>query len=102
LQFEPLEMRSGREPIYVFFALHEGGNRDDIREIDETPRSRLRRAIDGQRNCGQQMIEIRVAGFPSYESALQAVTAKLPALLHQPHQPVPGASEGIPTGHDRT
>jgi exosortase len=84
LQFEPLEMRAGRVPIYVFFALHESGNRDDVREFDETPRSRLRRAIDGQRNCGQQMIEIRIAGLSSYEAALDAVTAKTPTLLHEP------------------
>jgi hypothetical protein len=84
LRFEPLEVRAGREPIFVFFALHESGNRDDVREIDETSRSRLRRAIAGQRNCGQQMIEIRIAGLPSYDAALQAVAAKLPSLLHWP------------------
>jgi exosortase len=84
LQFEPIETRVGREPIFTFFAIYESGNRDDLREFDETRRSRLRRAVDGQRNCGQQMIEIQVAGFPTYEAALRAVTAKMPALLHEP------------------
>jgi exosortase len=84
LAFEPLEMRAGQTPVYVFAALYEHGNRDSVCEIEETAWSRFRRALAGQRNHGQQLIEIRVAGFPSYAAALAAVSAHVAALLRQP------------------
>jgi hypothetical protein len=81
LQFESLELRHDERPVYVFFTLYEGTNRDDVSQTDETAQSRVQRAIHGQRNAGQQMVEIQVAGYPSYEAAAEAFARRLPSLI---------------------
>jgi len=81
LLVEPLEFRAGDEAVYVFFSLYEEANHDDPNEFFQSRWSRVHRAFLGQRNLGQQSAEISVRGFPTYESALQAVTRELPTLL---------------------
>ena len=81
LLFEPLEFGVGHESIYVFFCLYEEANRDERNEVSQTRWTRVHRAFLGQRNLGQQSVELSVQGFADYESALQAVSKKLPTLL---------------------
>jgi len=81
LLFEPLTFRAGNEAVYVFYALYEEANHDDPHELFQSRWSRIGRAFHGQRNLGQQTAEISLRGFTSYESALEAVTRKLPALV---------------------
>ena len=81
LLFEPLEFEAGHEHVYVFFCLYEEANRDERNEFIQTRWTRIDRAFLGQRNLGQQSVELSVRGFPDYTSALQAVSKKLPALL---------------------
>jgi len=81
LYFESLEFQIDGRPVYVFYCLHEEANQDDRSEFSQTQRSRIMRAFHGQRNLGQQVVELTVSGFNGYETAAAAAKAELPALL---------------------
>ena len=41
----------------------------------------LSRALKGQRNLGQQTVEIAVTGFASYTKALEAIRQRFPSMV---------------------
>lgn len=71
-------------PVYVFYNLWEEANRDQLNDTlqqDWSPWSRVQRALTGQRNLGQQSVEIAIQGCDSQEEALRTVRGSLPSLV---------------------
>ncbi|MES2571878.1 MAG: exosortase/archaeosortase family protein, partial [Verrucomicrobiota bacterium] len=85
LLFKSSEFEFGPRRAYVFFTLYEEagdmGQSDGLAH-DWSRWSRIQRALIGQRNLGQQSLEIVVSGASSYDDALRAVRNQLPYLAH--------------------
>lgn len=81
LAFDPIEMRWGNEPVYYFYCLYEEANRDVRNDAALTRWNRIRRAFYGQRNLGQQTVEVGVRGYRDYASAREAAVKEMPGLL---------------------
>ncbi len=81
IRFEPMEFRRESGPVFLFYYLHEGSNRDDLRDYFQTRADRLQHALRGQRNLGQQAIELSASGFQDYPSALEALKKMAPSLF---------------------
>ncbi len=74
----------GGQPLYVFYSLWEEENRDQLDTAlrqDWSAWSRMQRALTGQRNLGQQSVEIAIQGCSSPEEALGEMRAGLPGLV---------------------
>lgn len=79
-RFQCWEFRRKNAPLFVFYARHnEGGN--DVTDAFLQDTFGVNRALQGQRNLGQQTVEFALTGYPDYESALQALKQKLPGLV---------------------
>jgi exosortase len=86
----PLVFRSylfdrNRTNLYVFYLLWEEGNRDLGRNAlaqDWSGISRLRRVWFGQRNLGQQSLEIVLSGTTSDEEARTALKKSVEEIVH--------------------
>jgi len=75
-------------PLYVFYNLREEGNRDQWNATlnqDWSAWSRVQRAMVGERNLGQQSIEIALQGYDSQADALDALKTRLPSLITLTH-----------------
>ena len=75
-------------PLYVFYNLREEGNRDQLNarlNQDWSAWSRVQRAMVGERNLGQQSIEIALQGYDSQADALDALKTRLPSLITLTH-----------------
>lgn len=71
-------------PLYVFYNLREEGNHDQLNTTlnqDWSAWSRIQRAMIGERNLGQQSIEIALQGYDSQADALEALKLRLPMLI---------------------
>ena len=79
LVFEPLEFQTPLGIEYVFFCLFE--STDAPAALGQSRWTRVRRAFLGQRNQGEQMVELIVRGSADYQSALESVKTELPGLL---------------------
>ena len=79
LVFEPLEFQTPLGTEYVFFCLFE--STDAPAALGQSRWTRVRRAFLGQRNQGEQMVELIVRGSADYPSALESVKTELPGLL---------------------
>lgn len=71
------------EPLHVFFCLWEVANRDFDRHLgqDSSRESKLQRVATGQRNLGQQSLEVIIAGLGSRAAAEAAFRAQMQACL---------------------
>ena len=70
-------------PLYVFYLLWEQGNRDlHVLDQDWSGISRLQRIWIGQRNLGQQSVEIVLTGATSDEEARTALKAGVEKMVH--------------------
>ena len=74
------------EPLHVFFCLWEVASRDlGGHLLQDTSRiSRLQRVFAGQRNLGQQSIEVIITGMRSHAAAEAAFNSQMPAFLTRP------------------
>ena len=73
-------------PLYVFYCLWQDRPPDDgpqSTQQEMTMRTRLRDAIKGRRNTGQQVIEVATAGFRSASEAEAATTRMLENSIRQ-------------------
>lgn len=78
--FQSWEFNRRNRPVFVFYSRHnESGS--DITEVFLQDAFGAVRAINGQRNLGQQTIEFSLFGFDTQEGALKALRQQLPALL---------------------
>jgi exosortase len=72
LPFRSYVFEADGQPLHVFFCLWEMGNRDLARgqwRQDYSRASRLQRVFSGQRNLGQQSLEVIISGVDSPEEA---------------------------------
>jgi hypothetical protein len=83
IPFRVYEFDDHGEPLHVFFCLWEVASRDlGSHLLQDTSRaSRLQRVFAGQRNLGQQSIEVIVTGMGSLAAAEAAFRAQMPACL---------------------
>jgi exosortase len=83
IPFRAYEFDSNGEPLHVFFCLWEVGNRDfgtHLRQ-DFSRESRLQRVFAGQRNLGQQSLEVIISGTASRADAEAAFRAQMQSFL---------------------
>jgi exosortase len=72
------------QPLHVFFCLWENQNADagqSAQEQDYSRANRLQRVLSGQRNLGQQSLEVIMAGFESSEEAEAAFREQMKTML---------------------
>lgn len=82
--FRAYEFRSQGQPLFVFFCLWEMGHRDASASglgQGYTRRNLLERVRIGQRNLGQQSVEVIVSGPASADEAAAAFQRLAPELL---------------------
>lgn len=79
LMFQCWEFKRKNAPLFVFYARHSEGHDNAAAFLQDT--FGINRALQGQRNLGQQTVEFAMTGFPDYESASHALKRKLPSLL---------------------
>jgi exosortase len=83
LPFRHQTFQSGPNLLHVFYCLWSDRRSPDQPALaDGDPRStRLRAVLTGQRNMGQQVLEIVVQGPDSSDEAVAAVKSELPTLI---------------------
>ena len=83
--FRTYEFSNQGQPLFVFFCLWETGQRDTTASglpQAYTRRSLLERVRIGQRNLGQQSVEVIVSGLTSAEAAAAAFQQMAPGMIH--------------------
>lgn len=78
--FRSWEFRRRGGSIFVFHSLHNEGNVDPSAPFVQDLLG-WNRAIQGQRNLGQQTVEFSVTGLTDYNRALQSLKANLPRVV---------------------
>ncbi|HEV7402852.1 MAG TPA: exosortase/archaeosortase family protein, partial [Chthoniobacteraceae bacterium] len=84
IPFRTYEFRNQGQPLFVFFCLWETGHRDAAASglgQGYTRRNLLERVRIGQRNLGQQSVEVIVSGAASPEAATAAFQRLAPELI---------------------
>jgi exosortase len=86
IPFHALDFDDAGNKEYVFFCLWEEGLKDSQRPRNEdkwSQLSRLRSVLLGQRNLGQQTLEIVVSGYDSPETAETAFRREVVAMIER-------------------
>ena len=84
IPFQAWLFEYARHPVFVYYTLWENGNQDHNNGMllqDWSAKSRIQRALTGQRNFGQQSLEIALEGYESEEASVQAFQNELPQLI---------------------
>ena len=80
LLFQCWEFKGPSSTIFVFYSRHNEGN-SDMSDAFLQDMFGVNRALQGQRNLGQQTIEFAISGFSDYESALKAFKEMAPVSI---------------------
>ncbi|MEI8234914.1 MAG: exosortase/archaeosortase family protein [Verrucomicrobiota bacterium] len=80
LLFECWEFKHRAQSIFVFYCRHNEG-RSGTPDAFLQDAFGVTRALQGQRNLGQQTVEFALAGYDTQENALKALRQRLPFLL---------------------
>ncbi|MDD5348913.1 MAG: exosortase/archaeosortase family protein [Chthoniobacteraceae bacterium] len=78
--FQSWEFKRRNHPVFVFYCRHDEGRAEQGDAFLQDAFGVVR-ALQGQRNLGQQTIEFALAGYDTQENALKALRQRLPALL---------------------
>ena len=78
--FQCWEFKRRVGTVLVFYSLHDESNLGPS-ELFMPDLLGLSRALKGQRNLGQQTVEIAVTGFASYTKALEAIRQRFPSMV---------------------
>ena len=80
LTFQCWEFARPGSPVFVFYCRHNEGN-PNMSDAFLQDMFGVNRALQGERNLGQQTIEFAINGYDDYEKALKVFKAKLPGFL---------------------
>ena len=75
--FSCWEFKTPRGPVFVFYCRHSEGN-SDVTDAFLQDMFGINRAIQGQRNLGQQTVEFAISGYGDYQKAFKAFKEQLP------------------------
>lgn len=78
--FQCWEFKRRTRSIFVFYCRHSEG-RNDASDAFLQDAFGVTRALQGQRNLGEQTVEFALAGYDTYDKALSALQHRLPSLL---------------------
>lgn len=81
VQLQSWEFRRRGGSVIVFYALHDGTSSTGLGNPYFQDLFGISRALEGQRNLGQQTLELAVIGYSSYEQALQALEERLGGIV---------------------
>jgi hypothetical protein len=83
IPFRVYEFDNQGQPLHVFFCLWEEANRDFSKAVrqDASRVGRIQRVLAGQRNLGQQSLEVIIAGMGSRAAAEEAFRALMKDCL---------------------
>lgn len=80
LTFQCWEFARPGSPVFVFYCRHNEGNAE-ITDAFLQDLFGVNRALQGQRNMGQQTVEFAVNGYENYEKALKSFQQRVPGFL---------------------
>jgi len=80
LVFQCWEFARSGSPVFVFYCRHNEGN-PDLSEAFLQDTFGVNRALQGQRNLGQQTIEFAINGYGDYQKALKSFKERMPGFL---------------------
>ncbi len=75
--FNCWEFRTPRGPVFVFYCRHSEGS-SEAADAFLQDMFGINRALQGQRNLGQQTVEFAVTGYGDYEKAFKAFKEQVP------------------------
>lgn len=85
LPFHLLTFAEGGHSMHVFFCLDEQVNRAARTPLLPSDAGRLQWVRAGQRNLGQQSLEVALVGYPSTEAAVQAFAGRFAQIVTPSH-----------------